>query len=127
MSAHCPNCGQPTSSDSIFCPYSGMKLEKESEHVTSPSSGYCPECGAAIQEDTVYCPNCGAKIPLSFEYESMEPVMEGRHLQECPNEWEERRPSNAARRLCINSTMSMPNSIHCSIKISLDMADYSSC
>ena len=72
----CLNCGKDLTTDSLFCPYCGTKVEKPvaetaaesgeegsgEEVKSSPSHKVCPECGFIEAPDAVFCSSCGARI-----------------------------------------------------------------
>lgn len=59
----CPNCGQPSDKEKIFCPSCGTKLPE-----TTVSEGtVCTECNKQNPVGAKFCDSCGAKLPAAVE------------------------------------------------------------
>lgn len=64
----CPNCGLELPSDSEFCEYCGMHLEKDTLTEENPQNTHqkneqtCAQCGKIVPDDSDFCPYCGSEI-----------------------------------------------------------------
>lgn len=61
----CPNCENPASADTTFCPRCGAKLPE----LTLGQGALCPSCGKQNTIGTKFCIDCGTKLPFAVEEE----------------------------------------------------------
>jgi len=53
ITATCPNCEKPLSSNAKFCPECGYSLKVKDT---------CPKCGSKLEKNAKFCGECGTKI-----------------------------------------------------------------
>ena len=67
----CPNCGNETQVDAIFCDRCGMRLDGHSAAASAPETPaatqgargiVCPDCGASNTPGEMFCSECGAPL-----------------------------------------------------------------
>lgn len=56
----CPECGEPITSEQLFCSNCGRKILWES--MLEKREQVCPQCGTAIKENSKFCAMCGIQI-----------------------------------------------------------------
>ena len=49
--SYCPNCQEPVSSNFVFCPNCGTRLQP-----------VCPQCHKPVEKNWQVCPHCGHKL-----------------------------------------------------------------
>ena len=70
--AECPSCGEPLTSDHVFCPRCGLSVKEMESGGTPPavtsteSDAVCPTCGAGLPTGARFCGECGTPLESDF-------------------------------------------------------------
>lgn len=57
---NCGKCGKTIADDTAFCPYCGMRVNREAQ--IEPKVNFCISCGRKLPQDAKFCSSCGKPI-----------------------------------------------------------------